>query len=86
MVLETVSLTVLVEIVNVALAAPASTVTLAGTVTGSTPDNDTATPPAGAAALRVAVPVNEFPPTTLDVLSEIEDRSSEPAVTASIGD
>jgi hypothetical protein len=64
--------TALVAIVNVALAAPAGTVTLAGTVTGSLPDNDTTAPPGGAAAVRVTVPVTEFPPTTLAALSEIE--------------
>ena len=52
---------------NVALVAPAATVTLVGTVT-----NDvelvrlTDTPPLGAAALRVTVPVLEFPAETVD--------------------
>ena len=78
--------TALVAIVNVALGAPAGTVTLAGTVTGSTPDSDTTAPPGKAAAVRVTVPVTEFPPTTLDALSEIEESSTVPAVTVSIGD
>ena len=77
--------TALVEIVNVALADPAGTVTLAGTVTGSLPDNETTAPPAGAGALSVAVPVTELPPTTLDALSEIAE-SEDRAVTVSIGD
>jgi hypothetical protein len=78
--------TALVAIVNVALAAPAGTVTLAGTVTGSPPDNDTTAPPDGAAPVSVTVPVTEVPPTTLDVLSEIEDSATPPAVTVSVGD
>jgi len=86
MVAVIVPLTALVEIVNVALADPVGTVTLAGTVTGSALDNDTTAPPAGAAAVRVAVPVTEFPPTTLDVLSEIEESATGRAVTVSVGD
>jgi len=78
--------TALVEIVNVALVDPVGTVTLAGTVAGSALDNDTTAPPAGAAAVRVAVPVTEFPPTTLDVLSEIEESATGRAVTVSVGD
>jgi hypothetical protein len=78
--------TALVAIVNVALDAPPGTVTLAGTVTGSPLDSDTTAPPGGAAAVRVTVPVTEFPPTTLDALSEIEESSRVPAVTVSIGD
>jgi hypothetical protein len=73
MLLPIVPPTALVEIVNAALVDPAGTVTLAGTVTASPPDNDTTAPPAGAAAVRVAVPVTKSPPTTLDVLSEIEE-------------
>src|SRR5436190_12142391 len=74
MVAETAAPTVPVEIVNVALVDPAGTVMLAGTVAGLPLDNDTRAPPAGAAALRIAVPVTALPPTTLDVLSEIEER------------
>ena len=87
MVLEIVPPTVLVEIVNVVLAEPVGTVTLAGTVTvtGSPPDNDTTAPPAGATAVRVTVPVTESPPTTLDVLRAIE-ASAGPGVTVSVGD
>lgn len=86
MVLEIVPPTALVEIVNVALADPAGTVTLAGTVTGSPADNDTTAPPSGAAAVRVTVPVSESPPTTLDVLSEIEESATRWPVTVSVGD
>jgi hypothetical protein len=85
MVLGIVPPTVLVEIVNVALVEPVGTVTLAGTVTGSPPDNDTTAPPAGATAVRVTVPVTEFPPTTLDGLSTI-DKSVGRGVTVSVGD
>src|SRR5947209_10199647 len=74
-----------VEIVNVALGDPAGTVTLAGTVTGSPPASDTTAPPAGAAAVRVTVPVTDFPPTTLDALTEIE-ASATRWVTVSVGD
>lgn len=53
--------------VKVALVAPAATVTLDGTV--ATPalllESETATPPAGAAPLRVTVPLEELPPLTL---------------------
>jgi hypothetical protein len=76
-----------VEIVKVALADPVGTVTLAGTVTGSPPDRDTNAPPAGAAALRVTVPVTGFPPTTLAKLSEIDEMvTGVPTVTMRAGD
>jgi hypothetical protein len=78
--------TALVEIMKVALIEPLGTVTLAGTVTGSPPDNATAAPPAGAAAVRVAVPLTEFPPTTLDEPNEIEASATDPAATVSAGD
>jgi hypothetical protein len=84
-VLEIVPPTALVEIVNIAFADPTGTVTLAGTVTGSPADNDTAAPPAGAPPVRVTVPVTRFPPTTLDVLNEI-DESTTACVTVSVGD
>jgi hypothetical protein len=74
-----------VEIVNIALVDPLGTVTVGGTVTASPLDNDTTAPPAGAAAVRVTVPVTWFPPTTLDELSEMPD-SAAPDVTVSMGD
>jgi hypothetical protein len=58
--------TPLVVIAKVAVVAPAVTVTLAGTVAAALLlDNATDAPPTGAALLRVTVPVEELPPTTL---------------------
>ncbi len=59
-------LTTLVLTVNVALLAPAATVTLAGTVATAVLllESVTTAPPEGAAALKLTVPVEEFPPTT----------------------
>ena len=55
-----------VVIVNVALVAPAATVTLAGTATAAElSDSVTRAPPDGAAVLRLTVPVEELPPTTV---------------------
>src|SRR5215203_2719182 len=59
--------------VNVALKAPAGTVTLAGTVAALVLllDSVTTAPPEGAALVRLAVPSEVLPPTTLAVLSAI---------------
>jgi hypothetical protein len=76
----------LVEIVNGALADPAGTVTLGGTVTESPADNNTTAPPPGAAAVSVTVPVTGFPPTTLDVVNEIEASATGGPATVSVGD
>jgi len=59
--------TVLVFAVNVALVAPAGTVTLAGTVTRVVLllDSVTTAPPAGAGAPRITVPVEGVPPMTV---------------------
>ena len=59
--------------VNVALKAPAGTVTLAGTVAALVLllDSVTTAPPAGAAFVRLAVPCDVLPPTTLCGLSAI---------------
>jgi hypothetical protein len=79
--------TALVEMMNVALVDPPGTVTLGGTVSASPVpvDKETTAPPAGAAPVSVAVPVTWFPPTTLFVLSEIEE-SAGPEVTVNVGD
>jgi len=86
MVLEIGPPTARVKIVNVAVADPVGTVTLAGTVIGSAPDNDTTAPPAGAAAVRVTAPLTVCPPTTLDAPTEIDASATRCAVTVSIGD
>ena len=67
--------TSLVATLNVALVAPAGTMTLAGTVSGSPAVSVTSAPPAGAGAVRRAVPVTEFPPTTLAALNETVERA-----------
>jgi hypothetical protein len=57
--------------VKFALAAPAGTVRLAGTVLAVELSlSETDTPPAGAAPLKVTVPVEELPPATLAGLSD----------------
>ena len=67
--------------VNVVLALPAGTVTLAGTVAAELLlDSDTIVPPAGAAPLSVTVPVEGFPPTT-----EVGFKDRETSDTAGTG-
>ena len=68
--------TALVLTVNVALVAPAATVTLEGTraATVLLLESATTAPPDGAAPLSVTVPVEEFPPVTLAGFSESEER------------
>jgi hypothetical protein len=63
-------LTGLVETVNVALEAPAGTVTLGATVATvvSVLERLTTTPPAGAGPASVTVPCDESPPVTVDGL------------------
>jgi hypothetical protein len=63
--------------VNVALVAPAATVTLAGTVPAAVLllESDARAPPAGAADVSVTVPVDELPPTTLDGLRATDDSA-----------
>src|SRR6185436_7435081 len=60
-----------VVIVKVLAEAPAATVTVAGTLAapGLALDSVTCTPPVGAAAVSVTVPVEDWPPTTLDGLA-----------------
>ena len=66
--------TVLIE--NVAVVAPAATVTLAGVEATAEAllESVTTAPPVGAALLRVTVPCEELPPTTVAGLRESDER------------
>jgi len=68
--------TALVLTVNVALLAPAATVTLAGTVAVGVLllERETAAPPVGAGPLSVTVPVEGDPPVTLVGFNVSEER------------
>jgi hypothetical protein len=79
--------TALVVTVNVPFVDPDGTMTLAGTLTGSPPDNAIATPPVGAGALTTTVPVRESPPTTVDALNVNDTTlSAGPVATVNIVD
>ena len=68
--------TVLVVTVKLALLDPEATVTLAGTVVAlELSESDTTAPPLGAGALKVTVPVEEFPPATLVGLTVTAERA-----------
>lgn len=75
-----------VVIVNVALVLPAASVTLAGTV--ATPvlllESVTTAPPDGAAALSVAVPCDEVPPTTFVGLTDSAERAGADAAVCGV--
>ena len=73
------ALTTLVLTANVALLAPAATVTLAGVLATVVLLLESATcmPPAGAGLLNVTVPVEELPPTTLAGFKESEASATE---------
>jgi len=67
-----------VEIVNVRLVEPAATVTLAGTVAAALLlDSVTSAPPLGAADVRVTVPVDALPPTSVDGLAPTDDNAGD---------
>jgi len=67
--------TVVVFTGNVAVVAPAGTVTLGGALAAPLLlESATCAPPVGAAPLNVTVPVEEFPPATLVGFSESEER------------
>jgi hypothetical protein len=69
--------TVVVVTINVAVVAPAATVTLAGTVVAAeSSDSVTIAPPAGAALVSVTVPVDELPPVTLVGLKASADSAA----------
>jgi hypothetical protein len=78
MVTEVTLATALVVTVNVAVVAPAATVTLAGTCAAVVLllDNDTVAPPVGAAPLSVTVPVDEAPPVTLVGFRDTEESDT----------
>lgn len=66
-----------VVVVNVALVPPAATVTLAGTLAAAwLLDSDTTAPPAGAALVNMTVPVDVFPPTTVEGLTATADNAA----------
>jgi len=73
----------LVETMKFALVAPAPTFTLPGTAATevSLLESATTAPPAGAAALRVTVPVETVPPVTLVGSRLKEERVAEGSVT-----
>jgi hypothetical protein len=71
------TVTALVVTVNVALVAPAATVTLPGTVAADAPlERETIAPPLLAAPLSVTVPVDGDPPFTVAGLSATEDSAT----------
>jgi hypothetical protein len=80
MVTDVEAVTLLVLTVNIALLAPAATVTLAGTVAAAVLplERETTAPPLGAGPLRVTVPVEGVPPVTLSGLSATEESVAEP--------
>src|SRR5205807_2133721 len=69
------AVTALVRTVNVALVAPAATVTLEGTVATNVSllESATCAPPDGAGPLSVTVPVEESPPVTVVGFSDREE-------------
>ena len=77
------AVTVLVVIVNVAVVAPAATVTLAGTVPTVVDDDAkfTTAPPVGAARVNVTVPVTATPPVAAETLVVMVDRTAAGGVT-----
>jgi hypothetical protein len=73
--------TALVLTGNDALVAPATTVTLEGTLAAAVLllESITCAPPDGAGPLSVTVPVEEFPPVTLVGFSDSEERERDGA-------
>ena len=74
---EVVDETEVVATVKVVLVAPAGTVAFKGTVaTALFLDRDTTKPPDGAAPVKLTVPCEEFPPTSVVGFKITEDRST----------
>ena len=74
---EIVEAMVFVVMVNVAVVLPAAIATVVGTIAKVLLlDNDTETPPAGAAPVKVTVPVADAPLLTLVGLIESEERET----------
>ena len=69
-----VAVTAVVVMGNVAVELPAGTVTVAFTVAEAELDRETVTPPAGAAPLKVTVPVEDVPPVTLVGFTDTPDK------------
>src|SRR5881296_903265 len=70
------AVTELVVTVKVALMAPAGTMILTGTVAAvELHESETDPPPVGAGALKVTVPVDVAPPTTLVGLNDTVERT-----------
>jgi hypothetical protein len=79
MVTGVVVVTAFVVTVNVAVVLPAFTVTVGGTVAAALlPDNVTTAPPPGAGPVRVTVPVDGLPPTTLVGFRDTLVKAAEP--------
>jgi hypothetical protein len=78
--------TATVDTTNVALVAPAATITLAGTVAAAVLllDKLTTTPPAGAAPVSLTVAVDVFPPVTVVGFSVIVESAAGLTVRAAV--
>ena len=78
--------TALVLTLKLALLAPAATVTLAGTLAtaGLLLESVTTAPPAGAAAVKVAVPVAAAGPTTLLGFTDRADKLAAPVAACGV--